>query len=308
MILKLETLKNIVLKLFSPGSVLQVREILEYELIQANLNAPFGANIIKTYSLPISNLHIELINSFRQSGFICTVDTFPDSGIYTLTIGYPGVSNSITSQPSTEQNFITNANAWFKKMWVYKAPGGEPCYSSPIGPVAVRIPGPITKQAVIVNFFDWYCRALEVNTGAVLYEKFHSSPRYGRAQSADVDGDGLPEIFTPTHEGVIYAYRDDFVNYWQFPSLYTREGSGTITSSTSTSITDSTKSWATNAFCRDNATPSLWLNNARLEIPSLGLTGVNAKYIRTCPGGNTLTIEPPFTVLPTAGATYQIFP
>jgi outer membrane protein assembly factor BamB len=187
------------------------------------------------------------------------------------------------------------------KLWEFKMLGGEPVYSSPIGPVNVRIPGPITKKAVIVNSWDWWSYALDAVTGAQLWRRAAGLNRYGRSSAADIDGDGLVEILSPSHDGNIYFYEDDSVVIGTFGNVYARKGSGTITARTATTLTDSAKNWVADTFIRDN---TVLTGNANLSVPSVAYTG----KIQATPGGDTLTISPAFTTLPAVGAAYTITP
>jgi outer membrane protein assembly factor BamB len=187
------------------------------------------------------------------------------------------------------------------KLWEFKSPGGEAYYASPIGPINVRIPGPITKKAIIINGWDWFTRAIDLVTGAELWNRPAGLNRYGRASAADIDNDGLVEIVTPCHDGFLYFYEDDSVVIGTLGNVYKRKGSGTITARTSTTITDSSKSWVADTFIRDNVTLT---GNATLTIPSIAYVG----KIQATPGGNTLTISPAFTTLPAVNAAYTITP
>ena len=188
------------------------------------------------------------------------------------------------------------------KVWTFKNAGGEPFYSSPIGPINLTAPGrAVPVPVVIVNGWDWYTYALDAMTGEVVHSHAAGDTRYGRSQAADVNGDGKVEIFSPSHEGYIWSLTDQFALRWKFASLYEREGSGTLTGVTSTTISDATKNWAANSFTRSATDP---LANAFVAVPSVGYTG----NVKATPGGSTLTVSPAFTTLPAIGAAYEITP
>lgn len=187
------------------------------------------------------------------------------------------------------------------KLWTFNTPGGEACYSSPIGPINIR-PGGGNPALPVVVFvaWDWYCYALKVSDGTQVYRKAAGNTCYGRCQAADVDGDGLPEIFFPSHDGKIWSIEDDFTSRWQFNNLYAREASGTCTARTATTFSDTTKNWATNSFMRSTTVTT---NNATVNFPSVSYTG----KVQAC-SGNTITVSPAFTTQPAVGAAYTITP
>jgi hypothetical protein len=207
-----------------------------------------------------------------------------------------------TDEESAVQSLIDKGLV--EKVWEYRIAGKEPIYSSPIGPVTV-LDGATPRAAVVFNAGDWYCYALNAATGALIWRKAAGAECYGRPQAADVNADGAVEIFFPSHDGKIWSITNTGANRWQFPSLYLREGSGNVTAASAYSITDNTKSWATNAFMRQTAGP--FSENASVEI----LTGTGAGQIRMITQnneGNKLWVDEAFDPVPDATSTYRINP
>lgn len=136
------------------------------------------------------------------------------------------------------------------RVWSYRLPGGEPVFSSPIGPVTVYVGG-APRAAVVFCAQDWFIYALDAVTGALLWRTATGAACYGRCQAADVDGDGSVEIFAPSHDGALWALDGTGALRWRFFNVYDREASGTATAGTNaTTLCDASKSWAPNAFLR----------------------------------------------------------
>lgn len=213
-------------------------------------------------------------------------------------------NNYVTTAGTMGQRNIIDDLGLMTRVWTFKNDGGEQFYSSPIGPITVRAPGGTPTPVIIINGWDWFTYALRVTDGSPVYKHPSTDTLYGRSQAADVNGDGLPEIYVPSHEGHLRCYTDDFVLRWEFGSLYHREGTGTITARDSTSITDNTKNWATNSFTRNTEVEEPYQENADIVIPSIGYEG----KVASTPGGSRLNISPAFTTLPAVGAAYEITP
>ncbi|MCX7902009.1 MAG: PQQ-binding-like beta-propeller repeat protein [Burkholderiaceae bacterium] len=195
------------------------------------------------------------------------------------------------------------ASGQVRELWSYRVPGKEPNYSSPIGPVRVLGPGSTPADAIVFQSWDWFIYALDVNTGALLWRKPFSGPCYGRPQ-ADVLAGQNATLFGNSSAGEVWSIPPDggAVN-WQFFSLYQREGTGTTTSATTTSIVDSTKNWAPNAFLRLAGVGF----GASVRINSGPAAGETREIVGR-PNGQTLTVSPAFSVSPGAGASYTILP
>jgi len=206
-----------------------------------------------------------------------------------------------------------------EKVWEYKNPGGEPIYSSPVGPVRVYAgDGDITNQtdAVLIVGWDWYLRALDVNSGMELWSRALDSNCYGRVQAADVNGDGYNEIFAPCHAGFIRSFESDGVPRWTFYNIYDRMGSGWATGGSEWSLIDTGKNWPENAFMRsfDNYGINAYvrfLNGANAFVPGTederGIAPTD-RFISQNNEGNTLWVSEAWPNPVAAGDQYVIIP
>lgn len=244
-------------------------------------------------------------------------------GTYALLGNYAGgaAPAAATEEEDDVQSLVDKGLA--TKVWEYRVPGGEPVYSSPIAPVPVYAgSGGISNQVPAVLFvsWDWYLYAISATTGTLLWRRAMDGPCYGRPQAAVIPGlsGGYTTIFAPCHAGYIRAFESDGVPIWTFQNAYAREGSGTATAVTAYSLTDSTKSWATNAFMRRTTAP-FGLNayvrftsgpNAFVpgtEDPETGIAPTD-RFISQNNEGNRLWISDPWAATPNVGDSYVILP
>lgn len=190
---------------------------------------------------------------------------------------------------------------YMEEVWRFNTPGGEPVYSSPIGPVTVH-DGTNFRDAVIFVSWDWHCYAVDVNTGEEIWRKAAGSNCYGRPQAKDVDGNGDVTIFFPSHDGSVWAVNNVGGTRWRFFNVYDREGTGTATAAGTYYLEDSTKAWAVGAFIRGTQG-----QNASIEITSG--TGVGQiREISQNNEGNRLWIFDAWETIPDATSTYRIVP
>jgi outer membrane protein assembly factor BamB len=193
---------------------------------------------------------------------------------------------------------------YMTKLWSYQLPGKEPIYSSPVGPVTLRT-GATPHACVLFQAWDWYVYALKISDGTLLWRRATGDSCYGRCQAGDTNADGFNEVFASSHDGKIYSMNDTgTANNWTFNNLYDREASGTATAGTNgTTLFDSTKAWAANAFLRPNAA-----DGARIAFTSGAAVGQAAKPITVSAGGTSVGWAVAFAPAPAAGDTYVITP
>lgn len=183
------------------------------------------------------------------------------------------------------------------KLWSFKVPGGEPVYSSPVGPATLEDGGGLPHQCVVLTSWDWHVYALKVSDGTPLWTHDTGNTCYGRCQFHDINSDGFDEVFAPSHSGVISCIPSDGgMTLWQFPNLYDREGAGTSSAATPTTMTDSSFTWAANAFLRAQGLGF----GASLRFTSGPASG-QSREITGSPGGSTLTVASAFSPAPSAG-------
>ena len=194
------------------------------------------------------------------------------------------------------------AQGYAQKLWSYRMAGTEPVYSSPIGPITV-LNGATPTAAVVFSSWDWYVYALKVADGSLIWRKALSAPLYGRCQAADASGAGSVQIFAPGQGAITAIPANGGASTWTFTDLYTREGSGTTTAATATTVTDGTKTWAANAFLRVEGVGY----GASLRFTS-GPAAGQSREITVSPGGSTLTVASAYAPAPTLGGgdTYVI--
>lgn len=188
------------------------------------------------------------------------------------------------------------------RLWSYRVPGGEPVYSSPVGPVTVVASG-TPSAALLFTSWDWFVYALRVTDGALLWRTATGATCYGRCQAADVNGDGFNEVFAASQDGNVWSLDKTGALRWKFANLYDREASGTATAGTgATTLKDSAKAWAANAFLRAAGAGF----GASVRFTSGGASG-QAREITARPDGQTCTTAA-FSPAPAAGDTYVIDP
>ena len=192
------------------------------------------------------------------------------------------------------------------KLWSYRMAGGEPVYSSPVGPATLKDGGGSPHQCVVLTSWDWHVYALKVSDGTMLWRHDTGDTCYGRCQFADINSDGFDEVFAPSHSGTISCIPSDGgMTLWQFQNLYDREGSGTSSAATSTTMTDASFTWAAGAFLRAQGLGF----GASLRFTSGPAAGQSREIVGS-PGGSTLTVDSAFSPAPSAGGgdSYVIDP
>lgn len=190
-------------------------------------------------------------------------------------------------------------SGYVTRLWTYRMPSGG-TFSSAIGPVTLN-----GVPCVLFTGLDGYIYALRADDGTLRWRVLTGDLCYGRCQAGDVDADGHNEVFAASHDGYVWSL-DKLGNLrWKFANLYDREGSGTTTSATATTMTDSGKTWAANAFLRADGLGF----GASLRYTS-GPAAGQSREITVSPGGSTLTVGSAFSPAPTAGGgdTYVIDP
>jgi hypothetical protein len=257
------------------------------------------------------------------------ISVLPDAATITDADLLPIVQAGVTSKVNVAglRSALGSANVqslvdlgYVTKVWEQQLAGKEAIYSSPIGPVTTYLgTGGISNQgpAIMHVGWDWYLYARSVTTGAVLWRRAMDGTCYGRPQSAIISGlsGGYTTHFAPCHAGYIRSFESDGVPIATFQNVYTREGTGTATARTTTTLTDSTKSWAANAFIRSTTNSAI---NAVIRFTSgpnapVGSPDANGFYtsdraIISSPGGNTLTVASAWATTPNVGDPYVIVP
>jgi outer membrane protein assembly factor BamB len=233
-----------------------------------------------------------------------------------------GATAMLALPPTDEEDTVRSLVdlGLMEKVWEYQNPGGEPIYSSPIGPVTVYAgSGGIANQAPAVMFtsWDWYVYALDVHTGALMQRQPFNLNIYGRVQVGDVNNDGYNEIFAPCHSGFIRSMNSDLTYRWEFYSVYDREANGAITGAGVDSFTDTTRNWPTNTFMRRTTAPFTvnayvrFLSGANAFVPGTAdpNTGIapTDRHVAAC-SGNSITVSEPWAVQPGAGDSYIVLP
>jgi outer membrane protein assembly factor BamB len=183
-------------------------------------------------------------------------------------------------------------------LWDWNTPGGEPNYST-----AVMVPKKGGGgQWVVFQTWDWYLYVLDYANGAVRWRYPFAGPNYDRSEAGDINGDGEPEFIGASHDGTARCIDSTGALIWLWNNVYTREGTGTVTSATASSITDSTKNWVPNTF-NYRGTPG---QGAQLQITSGTGSGQSSEIIATT--ATTLTIAGTFSPIPNATSHYTIVP
>lgn len=185
---------------------------------------------------------------------------------------------------------------------------GEPIYSSPIflrDFIGDAYAGPV----FIYQSQDWHLYVRRADTGALLWRKAFGGPAYGRAQAADVDGDGHYELFgaSTAPEGRLYCLDRNGAARWTFDTVYDRLGAGTVGSATAWSLVDPTKAWGGNLFLRGRSGVVAPAECATVTITG-GLGAGQTRRISGSEANGTLWILDAWTTIPNATSTYRIDP
>lgn len=208
--------------------------------------------------------------------------------------------DGISEASSSDAPPNLESSGYVSKLWTYKMPGTGSTFSSVIGPVTLG-----GDACVVFGGLDNYVYALKVSDGTLKWRTATGDQVYGRCQAADVVGTSAKEVIAGSHDGKIWCLNDSGTMVWQFQNLYDREGSGTSTAATATTMTDSGKTWAANAFLRVQGVGY----GASLRFTSGPASG-QSREITGNPGGSVLTVASAFSPAPTAGGgdTYVIDP
>jgi outer membrane protein assembly factor BamB len=181
-------------------------------------------------------------------------------------------------------------------LWKIQSTGKEAIFSTPI--LKTLSTG---VKALIYSSWDWYIYCRNADTGALIWRYATGAPCYGRCQAEDINGDGKIEIFGASHDGYIYCLSESGVLLWSFQNAYGREGTGTIATTTTTYITDTTKSWQSGEFTRGTKT-----FNSSLEVTSGTMIG--QKFEIQSAVGTKITFWDILTTAIPVGSTYKINP
>ncbi|MGG1916061.1 BppU family phage baseplate upper protein [Priestia megaterium] len=191
-------------------------------------------------------------------------------------------------------NYIPLTEVNHEILWKVQTAGKEAVYSTPI--VTTLSTG---VKVVVYTSWDWFVYCRNAETGELLWRYATAAPCYGRCQAEDVDGDGKVEIIAASHDGYVYCFDEQGNRKWTFANAYIRDGIGTVTSSTVTSITDTTKQWVTNEFIRGAQGI-----NASVEITSGTMQGQKFEIKEAV--GNTITFFASTGTTIPVGSTYKV--
>lgn len=110
--------------------------------------------------------------------------------------------------------------------WSYVTSLGSPVYSTPIRGRASN--GSAQQDAIIIGAWDQFLYTLNYQTGQLIWKTDQGGENYGRAQSADVTGDGNHEIFVGSHGGTIRSLSYDGQVRWEHQNLFERQSTGIV--------------------------------------------------------------------------------
>ena len=214
--------------------------------------------------------------------------------------GNPGVTGATGAQgPAASSIPVTSTGSIsVVQEWSYQMPAGGQTYSTPILTTDQGIP------AIAFQGIDWYFYVLQASNGTLMWRKAFGDQNYGRAQAWDVDGSGNTTFFGASHDGQIHSLNYLGANNWQVNNSFTREGTGTVTSATSTVITDATQNWAVGEFL-----------SPRIEGPTYGAvftitsgTGVGETGTVASVSAHAVTLTAPLATVPNTTSHYAITP
>ena len=172
--------------------------------------------------------------------------------------------------------------------------------------ISIDVPITVSKTDVlpIVIYFNEsdnnvYCYTFNEssNSLSIMWKFDPESKCVTKIATEDINNDGNIEILIPTSNGQLICLNTNGGLLWKFENSYYRNGSGSITSNTTTTLTDNTKLWKSDSFKYD-------LNNNGLYVRIN-----NIDYLIDNFNGTTININPS-TPLPTGltGQFYQIRP
>lgn len=174
---------------------------------------------------------------------------------------------------------------------------GEAIYSTPV--LANLSTG---VKALIYTSWDWYIYCRNAETGELIWRYATGAPCYGRCQAEDINGDGKIKIFGASHDGYIYCLSETGTLLWSFANLYTREGTGTVSTAGNYYLTDTTKNWDTKSFMRNTTSGT----NASVSI--ISGTGNGQTLEISSVESNKIWFFNNWTTTPDATSTYKIIP
>ncbi|VVC05059.1 Outer membrane protein assembly factor BamB [uncultured archaeon] len=183
-------------------------------------------------------------------------------------------------------------------IWSYQVPSGQQVYSTPILTTLNDVP------AVIFQGWDWYLYAISAANESLIWRYPFGGSNYGRAQAAVLTSGAQTTIFGASHEGYVYSLSSTGTKNWDFANAFTREGSGTVTSATTTSLSDTTKTWVVGEFLSPRAYDS---TGATVTITG-GTGSGESSVIQSITPPSTLVVSPAWTTKPNTTSTYSITP
>lgn len=214
------------------------------------------------------------------------------------------VNSTVTSAGSLETDF----NSRVVPVWTYSVTIGSP---KAVHAAAVSVPDytctapNYSGPAVVIQSENGYLHVIRGTTGVTLFSKMFGGPNYGRPQIADVNGDGLYELFGASTDGKIWSLDRNGTTRWQVKNIFEREGNypagGLATGGTIRTVEDTTKNWTMGAFGGvDEATSGI------LEI--ISGTGAGQSRSITWAYGTSITVLPDFDTAPDSTSVYRVVP
>jgi hypothetical protein len=195
--------------------------------------------------------------------------------------------------------------------WSYQLPANGQTYSTPILTTDQGV------SAIAFQGYDWYFYVLNSTTGSLLWRKAFNGPNYGRAQAQILSGttttffgashgeDATGPVATQgANGGAIWSMNYLGANNWQMLNSFGREGTGTATSGTTTSLTDTTKTWAVGEFM----SPRLEGVGTGAILNITGGTGSGETCEVASVLAHKLTCVAAMTTAPASGSTYAVTP
>ena len=209
--------------------------------------------------------------------------------------------------------------------WSYKLPSGQLTYSTPILTTAICCTGGNTYgtslssavPAILFQGWDWYLYLLNAQTGVLLWRAAMNGPDYGGGQAAILSGsyvtyfgashgaDATGAVATRgANGGAIWSFNYYGGNNWKFLNSFGREGTGTATSGTTTTLTDTTKNWTVGEFLSPRAAGTSY--DATLNIT--GGTGSGESCQIASVAAHVITCVAAMATAPSSTSTYAITP